>query len=792
MQNYLKKIFNLVKQDVKNSLNMNTGVKGKSKKGKIIGTICMLIFLFGYIAVYGYYLSKDTIAELAKTGLQNYFVVMIMVIAFILVIMSSFSRLVSNKNKDNTEKFIDVLPVSSKQRYIARNITQILYAYYSVGMMLVVPIIYFGISQGLGFLFYLRTILVFLILPIFPTLILYAIMSFIKILLELLTRGKTEGVVYAIMFALIIYIYYLTMFKMRAEGSAIAYLVNLISSSKKSIYMFFPMKCADIIFGKNLWINLLEIIGLNVITFIILSNTIGNIRINKKGLISNILNKINIFKYNKKESEKIKKIDNKKENNDINDKRFNKNGNWKNISFKQKSKAKTYIKREFSTFTRNAIFASNTILVPIIMPIVMLLTTVFMFAGDYSTFIKEKNKIYVVSTLEVENLNKISENKNEKDLEEFKKLAAETLSYNLYSESEMKKEKNRKRSLEKANANISLELIKNKIDETTDESEKEMYLSLKKNIEKNIEKIENQNKGEEITKDEYITLLSFENMNKDNLINIREKNMLELKKLQKEGKIHIIDEEEKNKQKEDDKYKEFSKYELPTSLLNKYINCEKMVESNSVIKYGINNIKENKGNINFNDVPKQWQYLIPILAMSFIVFSLQMSIFMFSKEKNNITFLKTIPITFKNQIKYKKIPGITTGVASLLSYIIIIELLLNIKMYKSIYFILGVIMAIIINILFNNIEILLDLSSPNFNWKNTTELAKGGTKLLVNYIIKVILLGLFIFIGIYFVEKRKILSFISFLIIMSSSIIILCIISELLVNNKGSRMFEKI
>lgn len=789
MQNYFKKIFNLVKQDIKNSSNMNIGVKSKSKKGKIFGTIFVLIFLFGYIAVYGYYLSKDAISELAKIGLQNYFVIMIMVIAFILVIFSSFSRLMSNKNKDNTEKFIDVLPVTSKQRYIAKNITQILYAYYSVGMMLVVPIIYFGISQGLDFLFYLRTILAFLILPIFPTLILYAVMSFIKLVLELVTKGKTESVVYFIMFALIIYVYYITMFKMRSEGSTMAYLVNLISSSEKSIYMVLPIKFTDIIFGKNIWINLLEIIGMNIITFVILSNTIGNFKVNKKGLISSLLNKVNVFKYNKKE---LEKINDKKENVKIDIKKADKKNNWKNISFKQKSKSKTYIKREFSTFTRNVILASNTILVPIIMPIVMILVMCFMFAGDYSSFLKEKNKIYVVSTLEVENLNKISENKDEKDLEEFKKLAAETLYYGLYSESEMKRAKSSKKSLEKANANISLEVIKNKIDETKDPSEKEMYLSLKKNIEENINKLEKQNEDEEINKDDYITILSFENMNKENLINIREKNMLELKKLQNAGKIHLIDEEEKNKQKENDKYKEFAKYELPTSLLNRYIDCEKKIEVNSAFKYGINNIKEMRENTNFNDVPKEWQYLIPVFVISFIVFSLQMSIFMFSKEKNNITFLKTIPVSYKNQIKYKKIPGITTALGSLLSYIIIGELLLNVKMYKSIYFILGVIMAIIITILFNNIEILLDLSSPNFNWKNTTELAKGGTKLFLNYVIKLVLLGLFIFMGVYFVERVKLLSFVSFLIIMSVIITILCIISEVFVNTKGSKMFSKI
>mgnify|MGYP001667894176 CR=1 FL=1 len=780
MKNYLKKIFNLVKQDLRT--NNITNIKSKSKIASIIGFIAVFVIF----NILGFTYAKEFLENVNQTGLQNYFITLIVLIAFIFIILSSLRQLMPNKNKDNTEKYLDILPVSNVQRYIAKNITQIITAYYSMAMFLILPVIYFGISQKLGITFYIRSILAFLLMPIIPSIIFYAVMSFIKIILDLLTKNKTEKAMTVFYIFFTLYVYYLIYYKLQSEGNVISTLINAMSSAEKNYLMYIPMKFVNIILGNNALINLLEITGISILVFAIFTLTIGKINIKRKGVFIKIMDKINFIKRENKKNKETKdnkeiKQENKVEKIEENKKSGEKNK--ENFSFKQNKKYIAYIKREFSIFSRNIELALNTLLVPVIMPVFMIAIMAFMAAGEYNTFLKEKDKISLISLINIEKLNEIKDEKLEKN-NDLKEILSEAIAYTLETKTSLEKKENKELNDKKAQKNISIEILNSKMEKMNEEEKKEA-LKLKEELEKLDEK--------DINKAQKLCEISLDNLkNEEDFKLRRNKNMEIFKKLQEQGKIYKITEEEKKAQKENDKYKEYVKYELPTKLLDEYIKKEEYVKLNSFVKVAKNELKEARKNTDFNQIPNEMKYLIPIFVTFFVVYMLQISIFMFSKEKNEINFLKTIPIEFSKQIKYKKVPGVILALLTVTTYLIIPEILLNIQMYKNIYFILGYVMSIVIIILFNNIDILLDLKSPNLRWKEIKELVKNSKKVFFQLILRLIMIAIPITLGLFLVNKKKILNFNNYLIFVSIIYIIFTLVTEIILYKLGPKLFKKI
>ena len=94
-----------------------------------------------------------------------------------------------------------------------------------------------------------------------------------------------------------------------------------------------------------------------------------------------------------------------------------------------------------------------------------------------------------------------------------------------------------------------------------------------------------------------------------------------------------------------------------------------------------------------------------------------------SKDKDNISFLKTLPITFKKQYQMKLISPKVLSLGIFIIYYLILAIAFK-ETLITYYPVLGLITAILIII--NNIELagLLDILKPNFNWKSETELTK--------------------------------------------------------------------
>lgn len=212
----------------------------------------------------------------------------------------------------------------------------------------------------------------------------------------------------------------------------------------------------------------------------------------------------------------------------------------------------------------------------------------------------------------------------------------------------------------------------------------------------------------------------------------------------------------------------------------------------SLPRYALDKLKEAREKARYKDMPNTRQFAAPIFVTMFIIYCMQLSIFMFSKEKNEITFIKTIPISYEKQIKFKQLPGIILETSTLLIYAFIAEIIFNLKMYTSIYMLLGLIMSLVMIGLFNNIEILLDLSKPNFNWQDTNALAKKNKTIFIYQIIKVFIIGITIFLGFYLVSNKKFFGLPAYLIGTSIIYVILAIISEVIILKIGPKLFKRL
>ena len=132
-----------------------------------------------------------------------------------------------------------------------------------------------------------------------------------------------------------------------------------------------------------------------------------------------------------------------------------------------------------------------------------------------------------------------------------------------------------------------------------------------------------------------------------------------------------------------------------------------------------------------NGIPKEVKNMISNEIIGIIIIGVGTAAVLFnylgaiviSKDKDNISFLKTLPITFKKQYMMKLRPPKVLSFIIFAIYYLILVIALKENMFTY-YPVVGLITAIFIII--NNIELagMLDLIRPNFNWKSETELTK--------------------------------------------------------------------
>lgn len=133
-----------------------------------------------------------------------------------------------------------------------------------------------------------------------------------------------------------------------------------------------------------------------------------------------------------------------------------------------------------------------------------------------------------------------------------------------------------------------------------------------------------------------------------------------------------------------------------------------------------------------------------------------------SRDAENATIMKYLPINLSEQILYKIYPGIIMNLFPIIYFIILAGFLLKFKIYVLVEIF---IMAIILNILLNYIGIIIDLKRPKLNWASEYTVVKQNINIFYFMIVALIEAGILIFvasklqtINVYFIVSTVFLS----------------------------------
>ena len=163
----------------------------KKKKSTWILYVIVILYLGGV----SIYLSKEMLDVLIALRQSDSFVTMILLASFSMPLMegiiSCFNLLYFSK--DNLALL--PMPISQKEYFFCKTMAVILFSYFVLLFLGLIPLFLFGIRLHMNFWFYPCSILVLLILPILPSVLAIVINTGV---LSLLTRIRSKSVIQAI------------------------------------------------------------------------------------------------------------------------------------------------------------------------------------------------------------------------------------------------------------------------------------------------------------------------------------------------------------------------------------------------------------------------------------------------------------------------------------------------------------------------------------------------------------------------------------------------------------------
>ena len=115
-----------------------------------------------------------------------------------------------------------------------------------------------------------------------------------------------------------------------------------------------------------------------------------------------------------------------------------------------------------------------------------------------------------------------------------------------------------------------------------------------------------------------------------------------------------------------------------------------------------------------------------------------------SRDAENATIMKYLPIELEKQIVYKIYPGIIMNIFPILYVIILLAIVLKVKIYILLELF---IMSTLLNILLNYIGIIIDLKRPKLNWTSEYNVVKQNMNIFYFMIFSLIEIGILLLIA---------------------------------------------
>ena len=180
----------------------------------------------------------------------------------------------------------------------------------------------------------------------------------------------------------------------------------------------------------------------------------------------------------------------------------------------------------------------------------------------------------------------------------------------------------------------------------------------------------------------------------------------------------------------------------------------------------------------------------PIGVLGAIIFTIFLFMFNFcsvtciSRDGQNSTFMKYIPVDYKKQLLYKILPGLILNIIPISYVIIIAKLFISTIHLKTIFYIVSV--SILINILNNYLMVLVDLKNPKLNWITEYAVVKQNFNIFFEILLIIIEIGAIILLGT-FISNIDLVAVI--LIVM---FLLLNILTNKYINKQNVNLFKKI
>ena len=320
----------------------------------------MYVWLIIIVMIAITYLSNEILNMLDDYGQIKIFLEVLftlgIIIMFMQTIIASMNILYFSKD---IEYFLP-FPIKSEELLLSKVNTIINILYGTELLFMLIPLILYGISTSAPFLYYITTILVLILLPIFPAVLISIIASIIMKFIKVIKHKNRFQIIITLFFIILIVLLEILFIRVaisnQFEYNTIEVNIKTISENiNKSMLVVNPL--ISILNQNHIFINLLKVIIIYIIMYGLL------ILIGKKTYIKNILKTTG----------------------------YNKNKYKKEVNFETQCKPqnalKSYIKNDMKNFLKNAIFFMQTVY-PICMIIFMLiLMTVYFKIG-----IIEKNQ----------------------------------------------------------------------------------------------------------------------------------------------------------------------------------------------------------------------------------------------------------------------------------------------------------------------------------------------------------------------------------------------------------------
>ena len=155
-----------------------------------------------------------------------------------------------------------------------------------------------------------------------------------------------------------------------------------------------------------------------------------------------------------------------------------------------------------------------------------------------------------------------------------------------------------------------------------------------------------------------------------------------------------------------------------------------------------------------------------------------------SRDNLNATFMKTIPVSYYKQCKYKVKPGIIFNMIPIIYLFIVSIFVFEVQVQ---FFIAIAITLILMNIVESYIGILIDLKSPKIGWDSETTAVKQNFNIVINYFAAIALC--FMLVVIVIVSK---LNLMMTLLLLDVILLVIYFALMIYIKKKDGKLFTKI